>query len=249
MQVFKVVCFILFLFGFSSNVLASRTVVNIGGYNYPPFIEWKSGRPKGIMVALTDMLNETQKKYRFNLVETSANRRYEDLRYKNFDVIFFENIQWGWDKNEVLASKVFLQGGEVFITKTGPGKNQTYFNDLKNKSIRGILGYHYSFANFSTEPAYLKKWNLQLTNSIEGNITSVLDSRSDLAIVTKEYLDIFLKRNPEAKKMILVSERLDQIYRHTVLVRKYSIITVKEINDLLDKIKRDKMFNDILLDF
>ncbi|MBC7537743.1 MAG: transporter substrate-binding domain-containing protein [Bacteriovorax sp.] len=225
---------------------AFATVVKIGAYEFPPFVTWVSGKPNGVLVKLSKHLNETQKKYSFELIETSSNRRYDDMKNKYYDIIFFENIQWGWLKYPVQASKVFLVGGEVFITKILDNKNQTYFNDLKNKTIRGILGYHYGFANFLTDPLTLKKWNIELTNSHEGNIVAVLEGRSDLAIVTKEYLDIYLKKNSEAKKNLLVSNKMDQMYHHTVLIREGSPISVSEINGLLDNIKKDQSLKNIL---
>jgi ABC-type amino acid transport substrate-binding protein len=241
---------VLFTFIFLSlNTYAEKIRVKIGGYDFPPFIEWNSGKPNGIMVSLTDLLNREQNKYIFELVETSPNRRYEDLHNKVYDIIFFESIHWGWTQEDVNVSNVFLIGGEVFITKSDSSKNQNYFNNLKNKTIRGILGYHYQFANFSTDPDVLKQFNMELTNSHEGNIVAVLEGRSNLAIVTKEYLDIYLKKHPGAIKNLLVSQKMDQVYKHTVLIRKTSPISVKEINSLLKKIQSDRSLQKILINF
>lgn len=234
-----IVCFL-----FTS--LGHGATIKVGAYDFPPFVLWQSGVPHGIVTEIVKELNSIQQNHKFQLVETSANRRYEDLQSKLYDVIFFESIKWGWENYPINASNIFLVGGEVFIAKKFPNSNQAYFNQLKNKTIRGILGYHYGFASFSTDPKFLKQWNLELTNSHEGNIMAVLEDRSNLAIVTKEYLDLFLKRNPAAKSQLLISKKMDQVYQHTVLVRKDALITVGELNSLLDKLKKNQFFKKVL---
>lgn len=224
----------------SSPIIFGTETIKVGAYDFPPFASWQTGVPNGMVVEQIEILNRSQKKFKFKLVETSANRRYEDLKNKIFDVIFYESIQWGWEKSPVSASKVFLVSGDVFITKKMPKKNQTYFDDLRNKSIRGILGYHYAFANFSTDPQVLKSWNLEFTNSQDGNILAVMEGRSDMAIVSKEFLNLFFKDHPLAKKSLLVSQKMDQIYRFTVIIRNDAPITTQEMNALLDKLKNNQ---------
>lgn len=221
----------------TSLAFSESKIVKVGAYEFPPFVSWQAGVPVGLVVELLKEFNHSQNKYHFQLIETSAKRRYEDLKNKIYDIIFFESIHWGWISFPVNASNVFLVGGEVFITRQTGKKTQSYFDDLFNKTIRGILGYHYGFAHFSTDPQVLKKWKLELTNSHEGNIMAVVEERADLAIVTKKYLDIFLKTNPLLKEKILISQKQDQIYRHSVIVRNNAVISVQEINMLLAKIK------------
>lgn len=222
----------------TSLAFGETKIVKVGAYEFPPFVSWQASIPSGLLVELLQEFNHSQNKYNFQLVETSPKRRYEDLKNKIYDIIFFENIHWGWGNLPVSASNVFLVGAEVFITRQTGKKTQSYFDNLNNKTIRGILGYHYGFASFSTDPQVLKKWKLELTNSHEGNIMAVIEERTDLAIVTKEYLDFFLKNNPLLKKKILISQKQDQIYRHSVIVRNNAIISVQEINALLAKIKK-----------
>jgi polar amino acid transport system substrate-binding protein len=218
----------------ASFATASPRQVSVGAYDFPPFSTWSNGQPAGIVTDLLALLNQRQKRFQFTLVETSPKRRYEDMSKKIYDVIFFEDKRWGWSDPSVEASRVFMVGGEVFITRAIKGRDQRYFDDLKGKSIRGILGYHYGFANYRTDPAELSRWNLMLTNSHEGNIRAILDGRSDMAIVTKEYLDGFFAKNPRIRTKLLVSKRVDQEYRHTALVRKDSAIALREINHLLE---------------
>lgn len=238
--------FLLLLLILSSHLYA-RTSINVGAYDYPPFVQWQNGKPVGLINDFVKILNTNQTKYTFKIVETTSNRRFYDLENKYFDIIFFENILWNWNKDKVQSSYVFLSGGEVFITKNKPGRDQTYFNDLQNKTIRGFLGYHYAFLNYSTDPQFTKKWKLEFTNSHDGNIQAVVDERAELAIITKEYLNFFFKKMPHLEKEILISRKFDQVYNHSAIVRRNGRIQINEVNDLLNKIKNDPEFKNIFL--
>lgn len=227
-------------FAFQAN--AERVLIKVGAYDFPPFIEWKRGPQTGVLAEFIKLLNQVQKDYYFEIVETSPNRRYQDLYQNLYDVIFFENEQWGWDKSKVSITGQFHQGGEVFIAKKVKGRGRDYFDELKGKSIRGYLGYHYAFVNFTTDPLILKEWNIELTTSHEGNIQAVLDERTNLAIVTKEFLDIYLLKNPRHKKWLLVSPQMDQVYKHSAILRKNGKIGVEKLRQLINRVKRRMKF-------
>lgn len=228
-----VMLFLFFLFQFS---IMAKEVVKVGAYNFPPFIEWRENTPLGHTVNIVAELNKIQNKYLFELVETTAQRRYEDYEQKRFDLIIFESKFWGWNNIDIQTSQVFMKGGEVFIALKKDRK-QSYFNDLKSKSIKGISGYHYAFLNFSTSEDVLAKYRIEMTNTHEGNIKAVIEERVDIAIITKEYLDFFLEKNPEYKNKILISKKYDQIYNHTILLRPNIPLKIEEVNRLLKQIK------------
>ena len=56
-------------------------------------------------------------------------------------------------------------------------------------------------------------------------------------MITKSYLKGYLIKNPQAAAKLLVSERYDQTYAHTVLVRKNTKPTVAELESLLDRMQ------------
>lgn len=212
--------------------------ITVGGYVFPPFVQTESEHWSGLTFNLINLLNKHQNKYKFIFRKTSSLRRFKDLENKKYDAIFFEDIKWGWNKDQVDVSQPFLKGGEVFISKKEIGKDQEYFNDLKNKSILGYLGYHYGFADFNANQDYLKKnFNIKLTSSHEGNILSVSLGRADLAIVTKSMLDHYFLENKEIKEKILISKKLDQAYNHTILVRKNGPISAEVMNTYLSELK------------
>ena len=126
--------------------------VNVGVYPFLPFVD-PSG---GLTADLVHAMNAFQKDYQFQLVSTSANRRYRDMADGSFNVMFFENIKWGWDPKSVSATKVFLHGdGEVYVARSEPARGQEYFQTLQDKHLLATTGYHYGFANFEADPAIL----------------------------------------------------------------------------------------------
>ncbi len=214
--------------------------VKVGGYIFPPFVvEKENDQYIGITIDLLNEMNSFQKKYKFQFVITSSKRRYLSFDKGEFDIIMFEDIIWGWKDKNMEASKVILKGGEVYITKADPSKDQSYFNDLKEKSIACFLGYHYGFANFNADEKFLRKnFNIQLSSTHKGNIKKVLTERADIAVVTLLYLKKFFENNPDKISQILVSEKFDQRYNHTILLRKNAKIDAIEMNALLSGMEK-----------
>ena len=210
--------------------------VKVGAYEFPPYVTESGG---GVTQALLDLLNGEQADFRFELVRTSPQRRYEDMERGRFDMIAFESLAWGWKGRPVEASRVFLRDEEVFITKSGPGVEQSYFDRLDGKTILGRLGYHYAFAGMTADPEVLeKRFNTRLTVTHEGNVRSVIAGRASLAIVTRSFLAQFLKSNPDMAPLLVISDRPDQIYQHTIVLRQGGPVDAAWIDATLDRLER-----------
>lgn len=234
-------CAALFLCIFS--IIAEASEVRVGGYFFPPFVENVDGKFEGITLEIIKEMNAMQDIYVFKFVPTSSKRRYRDFDHGGFDLIMFENIQWGWVGKSIEKSDVFLQGGEVYIAMAVPGRDQDYFNDFTGKSIAGYVGYHYGFAGFNTDESFLKKrFNAKMTITHEGNIRSIVAGRADIAVVTISFLKKYLHHHPEIAEKILISHKLDQHYNHTMLMRSNTHPTVDEINSLIQQMKDEGIF-------
>lgn len=227
--------FIFIMFILSSVNAFSKQTINVGVYSFPPFVEINNeGQITGLTKELVGSLNRIQNEYEFKLYLTSPKLRYTDFKSGTFDLIFFENKKWGWSDYPVSASDVFLEGGEVYIANSAKGKNENYFLDLTDKKISVISGYHYGFANFNSDPVYLQKnFSIRFFRSHEDSINSVLLGVSDIAVVTRSYLDLYFKIKPEHKKLITVSNKMDQVYHHSILVRDDGVISKEKVNQLL----------------
>jgi len=237
----------LLILSFCSDLSATEEV-NVGGYIFPPFVEKdEKGNISGMTLDLIDSLNTIQNKYHFNLILTSSRRRYVAFEQGQFDILFFENKLWGWQKTAIQATKVYLKGGEVFIALKSRAKSQNYFNSLKGKSIAAMLGYHYKFAGLNSDPEFLRsKFNISLSTDERMNIQLVLLERMDIAIVTKSYLDRFLTYNPSVKSRLLVSSKMDQEYEHTILVRNDTNPSVEKMDRFLEQLVQSGEYDKIL---
>ncbi|RJF85157.1 ABC transporter [Azospirillum cavernae] len=239
--------FLLMIVGITGGSSAfAATTIKVGAYEFPPYV---SDTGPGVTQSFLDLLNANQDEFRFEPVATSPQRRYEDLEQGRFDAIAFESLAWGWEKRPVDATRVFLRDAEVFVAKAGPGVDQSFFNALDGKTILGRLGYHYAFADFNADPKYLESQHrMRVTVTHEGNVRNVVAGRAALAIVTRSFLNRFLKSDPELARKLLVSERTDQIYEHTILVRRGAPVSTAWLNGLLDRLdaagKLDALWND-----
>lgn len=227
------------IMGLASGAAMASQLVRVGGYDFPPYVDSKPGEGPDMLGRIIAQLNTLQSEYRFEFVPVAARRRYGDLVEARFDVMFFESPQWGWQGQGFPAdfTKVFMTGGEVYITQAVAGRGQDYFDDLTGKRLVGILGYHYGFAGFEGDPEILsRRFDIKLVNQHRSSIELVLSGRRDIAVVTEAYLRRFLFDNPESQGKLLVSQRLDQSYEHRVLVRRGGPIGVAAMEALLDRL-------------
>ncbi len=221
----------------------AREVVNVGGYQFEPYVEFgDDGKPSGLAVDLIAEMNRHQDRYEFRFVPTSPRRRYKDFEDHKFDLVLFENPDWEWRQKglPVETSQVILKGGDLYIALAMPGRTQSYFDDFTGRRVVGILGYHFGFAGFSSDPEVLtRKFNMTLVNDNAGCIGMILKGRADLAMVTDHYLFRYLKRHPDAAAKLLISERYDQKYDLSVLMRRGGPVGVAEMNQLLTEMEAD----------
>lgn len=224
-------------------------VVKVGATEFPPYIIISgNGEVTGIIGETIEYMNTIQNDYKFVAIPASAMRRHENFKKKYFDMSFYDNIEWGWDKTQADSSEVFMKGKEVYIAKAKPGRGQEYFSSFKNKTMVGMLGYHYGFANFNSDPVFLRSnFNMQSSSSNESSIKMILYERGDIAVVSDAYLNWYLNKHPEAREKILISKKVDQNYLHTIIVRKDIRPTITEINKLLAMFRRSKEFKSIEL--
>lgn len=225
----------------SQELNASEPIeVTVGMYPFAPFVEQKGHNTiTGMTIDLLTALNNQQKKYIFKPFVIPPKRRYLSYQNGDYDLIFYENSTWSWNEYDVEVSDVYQLGGEVYVALTKEGRGQEYFDDLTNKRMMGILGFHQGFADFETDEAFLReKFNMSLVNSNDKNLSKLLKGRGDIALLNQAYLQRYFFENPKVKDKLLVSEKLDQEYRHAVLVRPGIQPSVEEINRMLKSLQQ-----------
>ena len=55
----------------------------------------------------------------------------------------------------------------------------------------------------------------------------------------------FENQNPKFRDKILVSKKFDQVYRHTILVRKDNHPTTSEMNSLIDNLRKNGKLDEV----
>ena len=235
------------------NSVFARDAINVtvGMYPFAPFVETKGkGGEEGMTIDLITALNKLQKKYYFKAIRIPPKRRYQSYKDGHYDVIFYENKAWGWQDIEINASRVYQTGGEVYVALNKKGRGQDYFDNFSGKRMMGILGFHYGFADFNSDEIFLKKqFHMQLSHDNDKNLAMLLKGRGDVVVVTKAYLQRYLLQNPQAEEQLLISDKLDQEYNHTVLVRPNMKPTVEEINRMLEALDNTGALTKLLIKY
>jgi len=219
--------------------------VLVGGYEFAPFVQrTEAGGYEGATLDLIALLNQYQVDYTFVFRGTLPDTRYQAFDRGRFDVLFFENKQWGWADYNVASSEVFLRGVEVYVALKETAKNQDYFASLVGKRMIGVRGYHYGIANFNADPEVLESdFNFVLTTSNANSMKLLEFGRGDVAIVTLSFLKMYLEMNPELKGELLISDKLDQEYAHSVLIRESLGLKVGLINIWLEKLNKEGLLD------
>lgn len=224
------------------NAFGEIKTVRVGAYEFPPFVIFEKQNIHGLTIDTIEILNKIQKQYKFELYLTSSKRRYSDFK-QNYDLIIFEDPKWGWqNQTKMVASKTIVSGKEVFIAAKTPQRDQSFFENLEKKTLLGIIGYHYAFLNYSTNPKDFKKYNIRFSPSHQDNIQAVATQRADIAAVSSPYLNYFLKTHPQFSEKILVSQHPDHEFEQKIIGKAKGPILVEELNHLIEKLKDNAEF-------
>ena len=219
--------------------LLAAQLIKVGAYHFPPYVSKpESEAPQGLLPDLLATLNAQQSDYQFVLVPTSVTRRFRDFQSARYDLIMFESPTWGWQNTPHETFDMQVQDAEVYVAKAAAGRGQEYFSQFSGKRLALYNGYHYGFAQFNADPEYLaKQFNAVLTYSHDSNLLMVLRESADLTVVTRSYLHRYLLRYPEQRTQMLVSDRVDQVYRHQALLRPNAPISVEGLRGLLRQLR------------
>lgn len=225
----------LLVFIFSAPIVSGNTkpiVVKIGGYEFPPFIE-KEGK-EGIVKDLIAKLNSSQDKYHFEFVLTSANRRYRDFKTQKYDVILFEDEVWSWKKLGINYARTMIigSGKEVAVAFNDGTRDQSYFDDLSNKKIEVVLGYHYQITDMKSDAQTLMKKGIIQGKSTENNLEDLIAKKVDVTFVNSMMFSRFLSKNKELKDKFLIRQKVDHQYALRGLIHPNSPIKVSELEKL-----------------
>ncbi|VXC01157.1 Amino acid ABC transporter substrate-binding protein [Pseudomonas sp. 8AS] len=230
---------LLALLGMGGGTAMAAQTVQIAAVHFPPYvIKPEQGVQQGLLSELAAALNQIQDDYQFVLRATSLNRRFGDLQQGRIDMAIFENPDWGWQGIPGARIDLGLEDAEIFIARVQPGRDQRYFENLMDKRMALFNGYHYGFAGFNNDPLWLEEnFQAKLTYSHESNLNMVLRGRVDLAPITRSWLGAHLREKPELREQLLVSEWVDQVYRHYAILRPQAPISAERFRQLMQQLR------------
>lgn len=219
-------------------VFADETEITVGVYHFPPIASVDAnGKPSGLLGDLLQELEQANPTVSFRVFHTSPKRRYLDFEAGLYDVIFFESPGWGWTKRNVDISRPILADEELYVALKKTGRDDSFFDDLEQRSIVAISGYHYGFTGYETDNSVLKqKFNIEFSDSHSRNINLIKADRpsvAEVAIVSHSYLQRHLARHPEDWDKLLVSREPDQRYQLSIIARKGGAASADEMLRLL----------------
>lgn len=214
--------------------------IHVGGYQFAPYVNQQAdGRYTGLTLDIINALNQIQQEVTFVFVATSIEHRYQAYSLGRFDMMMFESPTWGWQDIATHFIPLHIHDGEAFIALKTHAHNQGYFDDMTNKSIVFVKGYHYQFAQFETKAEILsKQFKPLFVNNNKASIESIIRKRADVAPVTYSYLQHYLKVNPKDKNLLLISDKWDQEYAHGILLKPHLQLDEKKLSEWVQQLSR-----------
>lgn len=223
--------------GYTTTAL-SETEIAVGVYEFPPLATVSdNNKADGMLGELLAELTATHQDITFRIVHTSPKRRHLDFEAGLYDVIFFENLNWGWKSRSVDATHPVLMDEDVYVALKKPGRDQSFFDNIADRNIVAISGYHYGFAGLSTDNAELEEhFQIEFSHSHSRNLDLIKADRpslAEVAIINRSYLQVYLEQNPEDRDRFLVSDVADQRYLLRILAREGGPVSARALEQML----------------
>lgn len=210
----------------------------VGVYDFPPIARIDENRKvEGLLADLLEELKTVHPDTTFRIFHTSPKRRYLDFDAHLYDVIFFESPAWEWQDKQALISQPVLMDEDLYIALNKPDRDRTFFDDLAQRNIVALSGYHYGFARLETNPLALEqRFNIEFSDSHSRNLNLIKADRpsvAEVAIINDAYLKTHLAKHPEDRDRFLISEQPDQTYQMSIITHPEGPVTAGDMMDLL----------------
>ncbi len=237
----RCLCKVVFATLFSLASLPSAwadTDIVVGVYDFPPVARIDEDRKvEGLLGDLLRELETVHQDVTFRIFHTSPKRRYLDFDAHLYDVIFFESPSWEWQDKQALISPPLLMDEDIYIALNKPGRDASFFEDLEQRNIVALSGYHYGFAGMETDPQELEqRFNIEFSDSHNRNLNLIKADRpsvAQVAIINDSYLQMHLDQHPEDRDRLLISDQPDQSYQLSIITHPEGPVTARDMMDLL----------------
>lgn len=217
---------------------STAVVVRVGGYPFEPFVDGNDG----VTPAFLNELNQRQSTFRFEFVPVPSQRRYELLRRGVVDAFFFEMPVWGWQTlaADITTTRAILRGSEVLVARQQDQSKENIFHLSPARKVALTLGYHYAFADFKADQAYIgTKVDAVFGETIGQTLRYLRSGAADLAIMSDIFLYREFMRTPSLKEQLILSPDPDQTYALPLLVRNAAPVEAAELDAILEAMYAD----------
>lgn len=217
--------------------------IKVGAYDFAPYFSAEDKQNESLIVTAVGVLNEIQSEFRFKIVPIPAKRRYEMLKKRQVDVLFFEDKAWGWKTEAIDFLPLPLKDGEVYIAKKDEHVDDKVFEKFNGKKVMGVLGFHYACTQFIDNPEIqIKDFEFSTAMDREHIIHQVLKGKADVGILTRSYLQRILNLRKDWADKIFVGKKPDQTYNLGIIANKNSFLESIQFKNLINQFLKNKKF-------
>lgn len=207
----------------SATLLAAgehERTLQVGGYPYPPYVEnLGSTEFDGATLDLLEQLNDWQTRIEFEFVPVAAFSRQLSFRQERFEVMFFESPNWGWSGEAVVMSEPIARDRDLYVALDKPGRDQSYFDRIRERHLIATRGYHYGFAGYRTDETWLQDhFEIDFAPSLGAILEMLKRERGEVAVLNESYLRA-RRNNGLDMSGLLISEQADHAYELSVVAR------------------------------
>jgi ABC-type amino acid transport substrate-binding protein len=187
--------------------------------------------PQGAFADFFTQMNRSQERFSFDLQLVPRLRVNLLFTEKQADVYPFCTLAWTEPVLGLQATRTLLRSGDVYIARRdNPAGGERIFKDLARRSIAGVRGYHYGLFNNNADARYIKQhFNAHLLTGTPAVLRFVLLGRAEVGIVP-ETLMVQALKDPEMRRLLIVSEQFDSRVELSHLVRRGGAISVAEMD-------------------
>lgn len=223
----------------------------IGAYYFPPIVSFgPEQRPVGLLADLVRQLEADTPGLHFRIVHTSPKRRYLDFDAGLYDVIFFENPDWGWNGRDISVSPPLLKDQDVYVALRKPGRDLSFFDRIESRKIVALAGYHYGFtARLGASGSASRKLSIELSDNNDRSLQLIKADRpsvAEIAVINRSFLQLHLARHPQDRNLLLISDRPDQSYLLRIIARKGGPASAHELTRMLKPVIADGRYGQMV---
>lgn len=215
----------------------TRQPVIVGGYQFEPFV----GPHDGVARDFVSLLNKIQDRFVFTFREIPAPQRYTLMAGGEIDMILFEEAVWGWQERSipVAVTAPILSGAEVLVGRAGEFEGDLLYEALNTRRLALTRGYHYGFAGFNADPAYLEShFSVVFADHQRRTLQLLLEGKADIAVLNEAFLERAYTADPSLRAALTRAERRDQVYSLPIMVRLGGPFSLADMNRMLADMRR-----------